>query len=325
MGVLADSFGSRAVLVREALSSGITADALRHRRNGGDIMTLRKGLLVDAEIWHNASEDLRHRIALDGLIRSHPGSFASHDSAARLFGLPGDQELAQHQGIPICHITKPGQARRDGWARIHGGKVPEGLITSLHGIPTSDIVRCSIEQAATVSDIRAAAFIDAAMRTYIDTIRGQQDLRYAVHDTAVRQKALQRWHRGLDHFIGHRWVTRVRAAVVAAEPAAESFLESASRTNMVLAGVPKPSCGVPVKLMHTTFWLDFCWESARLIGEADGLGKYATVTDVVREKRREEALSAAGWTIVRWGWQEAVVHPHLMADRILRALSRLNH
>lgn len=320
MGILATHFGPRAVLVCEALNQGITSERLRQRRLQGEILSLRKGLIVDADVWQSAPDELRHRIALEGLIRAHPGSFASHDSAARLHGLPGDREHPHYNGIPVCHITKTGQARRDGWARIHGSKVPDGLVTSIDGIRSADIVRCSIEQAATASDIRAAAFIDSGMRAYVDHIRGLLDLRDAVHDTAVRQKTLMRWHRGLDHFIGHRWVTRVRGAVIAAEPASESFLESASRINMMRAGVPKPRCGVPLHLGHTTLWLDFCWESERLIGEADGLSKYAEVEVLVREKRREEMLRAAGWTVVRWGWEEAVVHPHLMADRIFRAL-----
>jgi very-short-patch-repair endonuclease len=49
------------------------------------------------------------------------------------------------------------------------------------------------------------------------------------------------------------------------------------------------------------------WPEARLILEADGLGKY-TAAELRREKRRELRLRALGYRVERVGWDDIVLH-----------------
>lgn len=73
--------------------------------------------------------------------------------------------------------------------------------------------------------------------------------------------------------------------------------------------------------------MDFLWEDAPVIGEADGLAKYRptdwrTTRDIVRaEKRREERLADLGYEVVRWGWEDANDPPRL-AHRLRAAFAR---
>ena len=127
----------------------------------------------------------------------------------------------------------------------------------------------------------------------------------------------------VNHAVGayakHRWVTTVRRAVELADPAAESVLESLSRLAMIERGLPMPRCGVPVVGDDgVVYWVDFLWDDLGLIGEADGVGKYAGRDALLAEKHRQEAL-AGRYSFVRWGWNHVHPDPAVMVDRIVTA------
>lgn len=127
-----------------------------------------------------------------------------------------------------------------------------------------------------------------------------------------------------------RWpgVGRAKLAVELADPKAESVLESVSRVAMHQEGLPVPRTQVTVRDTNGFHGrVDFLWQDFRVIGEADGLGKYEptvsrTTRDIVRaEKRREERLTDLGFEIVGWGWQDAT-NPSRLAARLRAAFAR---
>jgi very-short-patch-repair endonuclease len=71
-----------------------------------------------------------------------------------------------------------------------------------------------------------------------------------------------------------------------------------------------------------TYWADFLWIDAKVIGEADGETKYGSRDDLIAEKRRQQSLERAGWDVIRWDWFDAVVQPASMVGRIKEALGR---
>ena len=102
--------------------------------------------------------------------------------------------------------------------------------------------------------------------------------------------------------------------------------ESISRVQIVQCGLPAP------ELQYAVFssvgrWLartDFAWPAFRVIGEFDGRIKYRGTTDsvadvVMAEKAREQAIQDAGWSVVRWGWQDLQGQGDFVA-RLRRAL-----
>lgn len=91
-----------------------------------------------------------------------------------------------------------------------------------------------------------------------------------------------------------------------------------SRVSMARAGVPMP---VLQRQITDSFggWIatgDFAWEDVRVVGEADGRGKYSpdetdreTAADVIMaEKKRDQGLVGAGWTPTHWVWDLATNH-----------------
>ena len=88
------------------------------------------------------------------------------------------------------------------------------------------------------------------------------------------------------------------------------------------ARIPPPEVNVEIRGSDgRTYRGDFCWRAQRVLGEADGMEKYASLDDLKAEKRRQLALEQAGWRIVRWGWEEAVWRPRQMVAMIRGALA----
>jgi very-short-patch-repair endonuclease len=90
---------------------------------------------------------------------------------------------------------------------------------------------------------------------------------------------------------------------------------------IVLAGLPAPELQAWVQGADgRPYRADFFWRKQRVIGEADGLVKYATIDDVRAEKRREDALRQAGYALVRWTSQELRRTPDRVMARLRHAL-----
>jgi very-short-patch-repair endonuclease len=318
---LVRAVGSGPILVRDAISAGVTPGQLRAAVTAGVLMPLRKGIVVPRTDWRDAPDHVRRAWALRAATSAYRGSFGSHDTAGVLWGLP-DNRLDAEGDPPTTHISLKGASRRADWIRIHGVDTEPFQVTELHGLPVTSLVRTSIDLAATRSFRSALAVIDAAMRIRAGELSGAS-LRVAVHDPGVRSALQREWDEAVAPFSRPRWVTTVRRAIRCADPAAESVLESLSRAAMIEGSVPIPRVGVPVVGDDgRTYWVDFLWDEQRLIGEADGLGKYSDISRLVEEKRRQEALEGSGFAVVRWGMAEVLPSPSVMLSRVRRALAQ---
>lgn len=118
---------------------------------------------------------------------------------------------------------------------------------------------------------------------------------------------------------------RVRAAIDLIDPVRESPLESSSVAYFVRYAVPLPKAQVEIYDERGLFVarVDFLWENpvtgVRVVGEADGQGKYGRSQDLYQEKRREDALRALGFVVIRWGTQD--LRDAQLAARIITGLA----
>ena len=82
-------------------------------------------------------------------------------------------------------------------------------------------------------------------------------------------------------------------------------------------------CGYPIEGADgRTYWADMAWHGGRVIGECDGLVKYADPQALYAEKLRQEAIENAGSRVVRWTRTEVLRSPDRLAERVLCALAR---
>jgi hypothetical protein len=283
---------------REARSTlGISRRKLAGLIGDGVLYRTRRGVVVGGCIADQAEVDLgiRHDLNLRTLLLSYENSRASHESSARLLGLP----LLELPRLAV--VTRERGAWRGGPdTRVRVAPIPDHHRT-----------------------VAAAAPCLTAARTFVDIAR-TSSLRHAVivGDGALRQgTTLTELHTMAEECSQWSDVGKVVTALAVLDPRAESALESLSRVIMHEHKVPPPETQVTIRIDATTSYrLDFFWRAQRVVGEADGLMKY-TDPDVLRaEKVRQEDLERKALTVVRWTWRDMLVDTEKTIGRLRNAL-----
>lgn len=298
--------------VRASAISGVTRARIRAAITGGVLLSLREGIVMPAEDWPSDPVE-QHLLRTRAALLAYPGAWASHSTALLVHATDAP---ALRTAVPThLHLSRPGTTFRCPGLIVHGQHVPPGSVTSVAGIPCSTLIRASIEVAARRSLGDAVATFDAAMRAAIQAEHA--DVRYAARDPRTRLRLVDAWDEAIAHYGRHRWVTTVRMALHWANPAAESYLESLSRVAMRRVGMLEPAVGAPLLGDDgVTRWVDFWWQEAGVIGEADGMLKYADREALVAEKLRQEALTGPGRIVVRWGMAQVRPSASTMLDRL---------
>lgn len=66
-------------------------------------------------------------------------------------------------------------------------------------------------------------------------------------------------------------------------------------------------------------WPSRCWNRS-----ARSLGKYTDILDLHAEKVRQERLECAGFTVIRWTWDDIWTRSDWVVARLARALGLSN-
>jgi len=70
------------------------------------------------------------------------------------------------------------------------------------------------------------------------------------------------------------------------------------------------------------FEVDFHWPEARLIVETDGHEHHGTRAAFERDRARDQALAAAGWTVLRFTYRQVLEEPARVRDVLLSVRSQ---
>jgi very-short-patch-repair endonuclease len=68
------------------------------------------------------------------------------------------------------------------------------------------------------------------------------------------------------------------------------------------------------------YWIDVAFVARRLALEVDGWAWHCDVDRFVHDRRRQNALVLAGWTVLRFTWQDLMSRPHAVVAEIRAAL-----
>lgn len=125
----------------------------------------------------------------------------------------------------------------------------------------------------------------------------------ALHEDLIGERDLARV---IDAAAGRYGIQRAREVLAMASPLIESPLESLTHLALHDDGFPAPVLQQPIRCPNgSTYWVDFLWPELRLILEADGRAKYDGDA-LWAEKKREIALTRAGYRIVRVTWHDVM-------------------
>ena len=78
-----------------------------------------------------------------------------------------------------------------------------------------------------------------------------------------------------------------------------------------------------VRIGGRRYFIDVAFPRALLAIEVDGLAHHSDRLAFQRDRRRQNDLVAAGWTILRFTWDDLVHRPHDVIARIVAALERV--
>jgi predicted transcriptional regulator of viral defense system len=104
-----------------------------------------------------------------------------------------------------------------------------------------------------------------------------------------------------------------------------SQLEEAVLAMCRAGGLPLPEVNVwitPDDGEPASIRADFVWREQRLIVETDGHATHRTRQAFEYDRRRDQRLIAAGWTVIRVTWRQVTRHPHQVAKTIAKLLRR---
>ncbi|GGC98318.1 hypothetical protein GCM10011512_26590 [Tersicoccus solisilvae] len=125
---------------------------------------------------------------------------------------------------------------------------------------------------------------------------------------------------------GWRGVARLRLVLERVDPLSESAGETLTRIRLHEWAVPLPVSQFEIETPLGLFRADFAWPELMLILEFDGKAKYfgetPTAEVLFKERQREKALAALGWTVLRTDWDEVNRRPEALRARLTSALAR---
>lgn len=270
---------------------------------------MRRGVYVETSLLARVRDDpaRRHALEIAGLLLVLGCSaVAAGTSAAQIWGLETLTCPTPDLVVVTTDVHANGD-RRSGHT-LRTAALPTHHLATRFGVPVTSSARTVVDLARAGSLADGVVVADSALR------KG----RCSVAELPRILRDCGRWP----------GVGRAKQAVELADPKAESVLESVSRVAMQQQGLPAPRTQVTIgDSRGFRGRVDFLWEDFRVIGEADGLGKYEptvsrTTRDILRaEKRREERLTDLGFEIVRWGWEDAT-NPPKLAQRLRAAFAR---
>ena len=293
----------------ERISRAEIRNLLAHRR----IHRIRHGAYVEQTVWLAAHSDpalMRRLLVSAAMVGLREPAYAYGQIAAELHGLP-----IQGTGPSVLEIVRPqGRDLRSATTRVKtrnrledihilGRELQDEPVTCIHGIPAISLASATVTAAAQFGREFAIGAFDAALRSGISTAE--------LMDVATR------WRAG-------KGVVGASRLIELARPGAESVFESISRVRIMDRGIPEPE-------LQQEFYdsrgligrVDMWWPDFKVVGEADGFGKYDDIRDLRAEKLREDRLRRLGLIVVRWTWDEIWSSPLEVVARIDRARRRL--
>jgi very-short-patch-repair endonuclease len=276
----------------QAVAAGISSEGIRHR------VRKRRWIAATRGVFRLAGAPQTPRQgALVAVFASGPGAVLSCASAAGLHGLPGFS-------IDPLTISVPRNGRRS----FQSVRIEETLalpghhVTTVDGIPCTTVARTLFDLCGDVHAGRAERALDTALSRKLVT---HTSLCRMLDDLAEHGRA------GTVLF---RTLLEERAEeYVAPESELEArFIELTRRF-----GLPEPER--QVDLGDDDGWIgrvDFLFRGARVVVEVDGAAFHDGLLDHRRDAERDERLVAAGWTVLRFRWDDVVDHPARVAQSI---------
>jgi very-short-patch-repair endonuclease len=266
---------------------GFSAAGVTRRVQAGRLHRLHRGVYA---VGHRSLAVQGRWLA--AVLACGPGAVLSHRSAAHW-------NLLATSATRVDVTAARGRRGAPG-IRLHRSRSLDAQDTTTHqGIPITTVAKTMLDLAAALPAHRLERALAQAERLHL-------------YDHAALTQIIERAN-------GHRGQRALQHAV-AQEPAfTRSDLEARLLALTRQHGLPAPLVNhILAAPDHPRLEVDFCWPAHQLIVETDTYQTHGTRADFEHDRRKDAALAAAGYTVIRFTDQ---TRPAEIATR-LRALLR---
>ncbi|MFJ4107136.1 hypothetical protein [Oerskovia enterophila] len=283
-----------------------TRARLERSRRAGQVVRVRPGVYLPLPTGegHARRREAEVLASVRGVVERLTTSYwLSHETAALLWGC---WTWRLGRLVHVTQLANPSVRRdSDPATRRHWTALPERDRHDLDGIPVTSLERTVVDCARSLRPSSALVVADSALRLGADVRLLDQIL---------------------DESAGKRGVIQARQVLQLADARSESPGETLVRWFALDAGLPPLVPQLSVTTWRGEFRLDLAWPELRVGLEFDGVVKYTggmgdPAGRLLAEKKREDALREAGWTILRVTWED-LKDPERLVGR-LRAARRL--
>jgi len=207
--------------------------------------------------------------------------------------------------------------------------VPYGRPRRIHGVtvnrfrnfePSMVTTRNSIKVVKPLITVLTLGKVVGAIDLAEVIIKGRQQRLFSVDDVHA---TVNRYARP-----GRTGLTTTRHAldlVMIGERPAESLLEFYFHVGPGRCGLPPYSYQHQVRIGRKRYYIDFAYPEVMLAIEVDGYEKRAARQSLDYDNDRANALTLAGWTLLRFGWTKVRHQPEEVARAILVRLGQLGY
>lgn len=278
----------------DAIVAGRTGDVLARQVRTGAIRRLQRAVYQDAGF--PLTSRARARAAM---LASATGNVAvSSITAARLWGWSPVEEGPEFLTVPhSCGHRVRRSSPRLHWIRRDLTSAERGEI---EGIPVTAPARTLADVLLGATDADAMWIVDQAVRT-------TPWVADAVRPLLTGRRAALGEHR-----------------LAACESRSESPLETIARVllrsrgfDVVAQFLVRDVLGEPVARA------DLALPEPMLVIELDGAAPHQEPSALFRDRRRQNSLTALGWTVLRFTWHDVVHRPDQVVAEVGDAVSRL--
>jgi very-short-patch-repair endonuclease len=273
------------VTLEQARSAGLTLDEV-HRlcRNGRWRRLSRTTYLMTPDAPEAVLRRARIRSAVASL---GPAAVAVLNTAAELHCLAGLRRSEQiHVSLPGCRA----RPRRLGQPElvVHQLVVLRAQQVRVDGITVTSPLRTVADNLLMANRYDGVSLLDSAL-----------NLGLLTDDELPAVLPLLR---------GRRGAVAARTRLAEADGRAQSPLETRVRLRCVDGRVAPEQLQHQIRDVHGHLLgvADLAWLGARLLGEADGRGPHGGPEAVYADRRRQNALTNAGWRILRFTWTDTL-------------------
>jgi very-short-patch-repair endonuclease len=227
-----------------------------------------------------------HTAAMAAVLAT--GGIVSHYPAAVLWDLRPAREGPMH-------VIAGGRSHAD--LIVHHTALDPRDITRRHGIPTTSAARTLLDLAATERTTELERALNEAM------------LQRRVSPHSLNEQ--------FSRYPRHRGTAALKEAIRPGPAFTRSEAERRALDLIRRAGLPAPEVNQRVEGHE----VDLLWRAQRLVVEIDGYAFHSTRRSFERDRRRDQALVAAGWRVMRITWRQLTERPEAIAVMLATALA----